>query len=700
MVVPRKHRTIVENTHPCGICRAQPFKYICPRCNLRYCSLTCYKDQAHVQCTESFYKSSVMDELKSSPAATPQDRKKMLGILDRFERQAVDEEQLLTTMSDEDLLRHAQQQQQQNQQKGAISGNPSEAGAGAGAGAGPRTAGSKPLQRKLTPKEREELIRKAMEEEAKEGALPDDGDDENIDPEARAEMERMVEQEYQDFVDRFAGVDLEQESFESIWERLNPEERREFQEKFMISGRLDEDGDDVESDVEGDGGVKNISEDKNEDEEREAKKLLQEMGETLQRGGQKVGSEGGQAMTADLDMDDLKAIRDAEIAELIQIWRPWWEVEAEESGHLKKVVVSKVTDNEAQEKQDSERLKAVSNIIAQGGSSTSTASTGAGSIPGQSRSGSGAVLEQFVLDEEAMLRPHHALVHPVEEIEQETQQRVQSTVPPMTKAPHPSLIYHICGLLFAFAATIRVFNGDLQEEPEQVLAHIFDLCPFFAPPPPTSLNSSTPGSGPGSASATTSATGVTQVEDFETALAVLQTSSLNSKLWKGDTVRLEMLSLLLRDLTLILARPSRCLRCIRDLEAVFQSCLALLTVTATTTTTTVTKRRGGLYSKTVLHRLLKKLEFYESYLLSEALILKSDRLDRVRTEVVIAGIRVRQEIVGWNQELEQVSRVVGGGGNDGGVVGAEAARSGVGSVSSRSSDDGVKEKKVLIEELS
>ncbi|KAG0292645.1 isopentenyl-diphosphate delta-isomerase idi1 [Linnemannia gamsii] len=635
-------------------------------------------EESHVQCTESFYKSSVMEELKSSPAATPQDRKKMLGILDRFERQAVDEEQFLATMSDEDLLRHAHQQQKQP--KYSSSGNPSGPGAGVGAAA----AATSEKQRKLTPKEREELLREAMEEEAKEGALPDEGDDENIDPEERAEMERMVEQEYQDFVHRFAGVDLDQESFESVWDRLNPEERREFQEKFMISGRLNED----DSDDDQDDGVKGISDDDNEDERKEAKELLQEMGETLERGGQKMGSEGGQAMTADLDMDDLKAIRDAEIAELIQIWRPWWEIEAEEGGELKKVVVFKVTENEAQEKQDSERLKAASNIILQqGGSATSTATTGTGTLSNHPHSASNTVLEQFVLDEEAMLRPHQALVRPMEEVEQEAQRRAQSTVPPMTRAPHSSLIYHVCGLLFAFAATIRVFNGDLQEEPEQVLAHVFDLCPFFAPPPPSAFSkSSTPGS-----ALTASATEVMHVEDFETTLAVLQTASLNSKLWKGDTARLEMLSLLLRDLTLILARPSRCLRCIQELEAVFQACLASFSVSATTT-----KRRGRLLSKTTLHRLLKKLEFYESYLLSEELLLKSDRLDGVRTEVVMSGIRVRQEMIKWNQELEQVSRVVvDGDGYESGV----AAAAGEGSVSD-SSGGSVKGKKVLIEELS
>ncbi|KAG0278621.1 hypothetical protein BGZ95_003567 [Linnemannia exigua] len=415
MVVPRKHRTVVENTHPCGICKAQPFKYICPRCNLRYCSLTCYKDQSHVQCTESFYKSSVMDELKSSPAATPQDRKKMLGILDRFERQAVDEEQFLT-MSDGDILQHAQQKQQQQQQKGAASER------SGGGGTGTEGTSSIQPQQRLTPKEREELLRRAMKEEAKEDNL---ADDENMDPEERAEMERMVEQEYQDFVDRFADVDLDSESFESIWERLNPDERREFQEKFMISGRLDEGDDDQDEDTQGQSGddgekVRGVSDDDNEDEEREAKELLQEMGETLERGGQKVGgnegvvggaSAGGQAMTADLDMDDLKAIRDAEIAELIQIWRPWWEIEAEESGQLKKVIVSKVANSEV-EKQDSDRLKAASHIVLDEGGTSSAIGPGAGNIPNKSRPTSNAVLEQYVLDEEAcfaLIRPWSAL---------------------------------------------------------------------------------------------------------------------------------------------------------------------------------------------------------------------------------------------------------------------------------------------------
>ncbi|KAF9907051.1 hypothetical protein EC991_011355 [Linnemannia zychae] len=612
----------------------------------------------------------------------------MLGILDRFERQAVNEEQLLT-MSDEDLLQHAQQQQQQQQEQQQKRDEH-------GAETGLRASSEAGSQRKLTPKEREELIRKAMEDGAKNDNILDG---ENIDPEERAEMEHMIEQEYQDFVNRFAGVDLDSESFQSIWERLNTEERREFQEKFMISGRMDEGDYSQDEGGEGDGDdgfdkVQVIEDDDNEDEEQEAKKLLQEMGETLERGGQKVGSSGddagGQAMTADLDIDDLKAIRDAEIAELIQIWQPWWEIEAEESGQLKKIAVSKVANSEV-EKQESNRMKAASVILQNDGS----AITSADSIPNKARSASDTVLEKFVLDEEAMLRPHQALVRPMEEIEQEAQQRAQSTVPPMTKAPHPSLIYHICGLLFAFAATIRVFNGDFQEEPEQVLAHIFDLCPFFAPPPPSPTKALAPGTGSSSATPTPETMQQSQVEDFETTLAVLQTSSLNSKLWKGDTVRLEMLSLLLRDLTLIMARPSRCLRCVRDIKAVFQSCLSSSASAPTIAASMANKkpqsqrRRGGLYSKSILHRLLKKLEFYESYLLSEEWILKSDRLDHVRTEVVMAGIRVRQEMVSWNQEIEQVARVVGGGSGEGEDKSATSGSGG-----------GKKEMKALIEELS
>ncbi|KAF9187639.1 hypothetical protein BGZ50_001787 [Haplosporangium sp. Z 11] len=626
---------------------------------------------AHVQCTESFYKSSVMNELKSSPSVTPQDQRKMRGILDRFEKQAIEEEQLLD-MSDEDLLQHAQARQQGHAQKQTEQMQ--------------HQSGTEAVtRRKLTPKERDELIGKVIQEE---NDAPNA--DPDMDPADREMMEHQLEQEYQEFVNRFAGVDLEQESFESIWARLSSEERREFQEKFMISGgRFDDE--DMDDDTVEQSGEPIAHDSDNEEEELEAKELLEQMGATLKRGGERTGKDSTDPMLADLDSEDLKAIRDAEISELIPIWRPWWEVEAKEAEQLKKVVVSKVTDN-----QDSQRLEAATIVT-----EPSYVPTNTNSIPKEAQQASSTasetVLEEYVLNEEAMLRPHYSLVRSVEDIEEEKRQLEATTITPMVKEPHPSLIYHVCALLFAYAATSRVLNGDLKEEPEQSLAYIFDICPFFAPPPPSTTvqESASP----------TRAPQVPDIEDFETTLAVLQRSSLDSKLWKGDTLRLDMLSLLLRDLILILARPSRCVRSVRELKDVFTKCLkdqsrAPQDVSVSGASIQPAQRkRTRLFSKSVLHRLSKKLEFYESFLLSDEWILKSDRLDRARTEVVMAGIRVRQEMIGWNQELENVSRVHAEG----------VARAGTGTASDGNTSASIMDmfgqlsppsaKKVLIEEL-
>ncbi|KAF8925931.1 hypothetical protein BGZ58_000349 [Dissophora ornata] len=562
-----------------------------------------------------------MSELQSNPVAIPEDRKKMLGILDRFEKQAIDQEQMMD-MSEEELLEQIQKQQQhqQPQQHSESAGSTSSGHSGT-------------ARRKLTPKERDELIRKAIEEEQMEANTELAEGEHEIDHEDREELERILDQEHQDLIGRFQDVDLDQESFDSIWARLNQEEQREFREKFMIAGRMDDDDIEKGSAGESNSGIVEVD----EEEELEAERLLQEMGETLQRGGEKVGKTEDHMM-ADLDAEDLRAIRDAEISELIPIWRPWWEIEAEEAGQLKKVVVSEVRD-----KDEAGRLSAAS-IVAEDSNIDNIQQqdlvSATSSIP---------VSERVVIDEEAMLRPHQALVQDMEEIKKEEENRraMAAGVLPMARAPHPSLIYHVCALLFAYAATSRVLNGDLKEEPEQTVAYIFDLCPFFSPPP--AAPSSTPSSL--KSGATLPVPQVPEVDSFETTLAILQSCSLNSKLWKGDTVRLEMLSLLLRDLTLILARPSRCLKSIRELKDVFTSCIP-----PSSQGKGVTKR-PRLYSKSVLQRLFKKLEFYESYFMSEEWMLKSDRLDRLRTEVVVAGMRVRQEMVGWTRELESVTRV-------------------------------------------
>ncbi|KDQ19002.1 hypothetical protein BOTBODRAFT_481020 [Botryobasidium botryosum FD-172 SS1] len=81
----------------CGICHRQFMKYSCPTCNLSYCSLTCYRSDAHSQCTEVFYKRSLEEQIRSEPSKTTEEKRQMLSMLKRFEEESAnaDEEGLL-----------------------------------------------------------------------------------------------------------------------------------------------------------------------------------------------------------------------------------------------------------------------------------------------------------------------------------------------------------------------------------------------------------------------------------------------------------------------------------------------------------------------------------------------------------------------------------------------------------------------------
>ncbi|RLN40615.1 zinc finger HIT domain-containing protein 2 [Panicum miliaceum] len=82
----------------CRVCQKQFAQYTCPRCNSRYCSLPCYKGHS-LQCTESFMRENVMDELKQMQ---PEDesKKKMLDILKRLHL----EEEMESDGEDESML--------------------------------------------------------------------------------------------------------------------------------------------------------------------------------------------------------------------------------------------------------------------------------------------------------------------------------------------------------------------------------------------------------------------------------------------------------------------------------------------------------------------------------------------------------------------------------------------------------------------
>ncbi|KAG0347403.1 hypothetical protein BG004_007834 [Podila humilis] len=587
-----------------------------------------------------------MNELKTSPQSTLQDRQKMIGILDRFEKQAILQEEILNSDAAQAPSNHQPRTLPGDSLHSSISN-----------------------RRSLSVQGRNEILRKTIQQDSRDET--DETDEMN--DEERADLEQILELEHQDFVNRFAGMDLNQESFESIWTKLTPDEQQEFQGKFMLTHR---DMDTAPTGLDGsiEPGLAEMSDEEGDDEEKverqAAKELLKEMSETMKRGSKISDSTrtttaaipsktDNNPLTADLDALDLKTIRDAEISELIPTWTPWWEVEAEVMGHLKKVIVKTVDNDQA--KAESAMASALANEV--GPSKTKPSAT----PPFESQ----AVMETYVLDEEAMLRSHKQLVQDMDDINTDTQ--TGGVVLPLVKEPHPSLMYYIAGLLFSYAATIRLFNGDLTEEPELVLAYIFDLCPLFAPPPPPAHSI---------ASGSTSQANVTRlqtiatqpsidVQDFETTLAVIQRASLNSRLWKGDTSRHEMLALLLRDLTLLLAKPSRCIRGIRDMKRVFEMCMdppkatqlqspLLLKTQGRIPVPSPAPKRRRLFTKTLLHRLLKKLEFYESFLFSKNLIESSDnRLDPVRIEVVMVGIQVRQEMAGWTKEVENVTRVSG-----------------------------------------
>lgn len=82
----------------CRVCQKQFAQYTCPRCNSRYCSLTCYKGHS-VQCTELFMRENVTEELKQ---IQPEDesKKQMLDILKRFHL----EEEMESDAGDESML--------------------------------------------------------------------------------------------------------------------------------------------------------------------------------------------------------------------------------------------------------------------------------------------------------------------------------------------------------------------------------------------------------------------------------------------------------------------------------------------------------------------------------------------------------------------------------------------------------------------
>lgn len=84
----------------CQLCLEKLAKYTCPRCNVRYCSLECYKCEKHTSCSELFYKNCVMEALQDD-MIDKEGKQKMLELLKRNQQEESDD--FLSGEGEEDL---------------------------------------------------------------------------------------------------------------------------------------------------------------------------------------------------------------------------------------------------------------------------------------------------------------------------------------------------------------------------------------------------------------------------------------------------------------------------------------------------------------------------------------------------------------------------------------------------------------------
>ncbi|KAF4082223.1 hypothetical protein AMELA_G00149020 [Ameiurus melas] len=79
-----EENTSSSSLRPCRLCLSNPARYTCPRCNVPYCALSCYRGSAHTACSEQFYKDCVSQELRQRGRTEHEDRIHMRDILLRM----------------------------------------------------------------------------------------------------------------------------------------------------------------------------------------------------------------------------------------------------------------------------------------------------------------------------------------------------------------------------------------------------------------------------------------------------------------------------------------------------------------------------------------------------------------------------------------------------------------------------------------
>lgn len=198
----------------CMLCKSKPPCYTCPRCNLQYCGLECYKSPDHSACSEEFYKESVLQELKEMGTTETEGRKKMQEILVGLKQKAE-----MTQGGMESLLKEA----------GVVSDDTDdrEGEAAEKVQAVELLARLAELQQsgEENATEIEDILGKL--EEIGGGALIPGDTDEDAES-AQGEL---------DLADRLSGLEIDKLSEEELWELLNNKERESFA-SLMKDGAL------------------------------------------------------------------------------------------------------------------------------------------------------------------------------------------------------------------------------------------------------------------------------------------------------------------------------------------------------------------------------------------------------------------------------------------------------------------------------
>lgn len=185
----------------CGLCLSKPSCYTCPRCNVPYCSLVCYRSINHSACSEEFYKESVMQELKDMNETESEGKRRMQDILLKLRHTPDGAQGGIGVLKE---IEEAAGEDEEKRNMAHVLGLLSRLAEIQAAGHG-------------SSEEIEEILAH-LKEIGGELGQKEQGVDRNMDDGV----------EDGDLVDRLSGLDIETMSEETLWEHLTSQEKDQF----------------------------------------------------------------------------------------------------------------------------------------------------------------------------------------------------------------------------------------------------------------------------------------------------------------------------------------------------------------------------------------------------------------------------------------------------------------------------------------